>query len=393
MDPASPWTIENNRPIFPKLTGSVEVDVAVIGGGISGMMTAYELSKSGKKVALLERARLGEGVTGWTTAFVTYVTDASLESLERRFGTKQGILAWETGRAAIRELERIVKEENIECDFVRCPAFVYAAREDDLKSLSAASYFMQAAGFASSLEKGELPFTNAGCLRIEDQAKFHPVKFLLGLAAKMSDAGVLIFERTEMIGYERGAGIIVKTPDGEAHAKELVLATYRPPENANNPQLISNQTYALEADLPAGSLPTGLYWDSEHPYHYFRVDHGHGADRIILGGEDRPTGSGHHAEHFSALEDFLRRTFPGINYELKKEWSGEILETPDGLPFIGALDEANDVFIMTGFSGNGMTFGVAGAMLIGDLLMGRKNEAIELLNPRRSTNETESKAL
>lgn len=386
MDPVSPWSIAAGQPLFPKLSGTLAVDVAVIGGGIAGVTAAYELTKAGKKVALLEQAQIGQGVTGWTTAFVTYVTDAPLAKLAERFGSEDAGLAWAAGRAAIDEIERLVRDENIDCGFGRCPAFIYGASEGDLKRLSAASYVMQAAGFSALFVKDGLGFPAAGYLRVEDQAKFDPIKYLKALASRAKDAGALVFEETQATGYARGAaGLTVKTAGGEVTAKQLVLATHRPFQDPDqlSQRLTSNQTFALEAEVRTGVLAEGLYWDSAEPYHYFRLDKDGGHDRIILGGEDRPTGVSQMVERFSALEDFLRRLLPTEKYEIKKEWSGEVLETTDGLPFIGATAADHGIYVATGFSGNGMTFGTASALIIRDLILEEANAYARVFYPQR----------
>jgi glycine/D-amino acid oxidase-like deaminating enzyme len=386
MNPVSPWSIPIGGQQFPKLSGGVEVEVAVIGGGIAGVTVAYELAKAGKKVALLEQTRIGDGVTGWTTAFITYVTDVSLAKLEERFGPKHGRLAWEAGRMALDEIDRLVRDEKIACDFGRCPAYVYGVNEDNLKRLSAQSYVMQAAGFSALFANGELGFSAAGYLRIENQAKFDPIKYLKALSDRAVAAGVLVFEETEATSYGHGAmGITVNTASGMLTAKQLVLATHRPFQNPDQigKRLVSNQTFALEAAVRSGLLAEGLYWDSDEPYHYFRLDKNGDHDRIILGGEDRPTGVSRSADRFSSLEDFLRRLLPDEKCEIKKEWSGEILETTDGLPFVGATAADPAVYVATGFSGNGMTFGTASALIIRDLILGRANDYARVFDPQR----------
>jgi glycine/D-amino acid oxidase-like deaminating enzyme len=387
MDPVSPWLIKNGQPNFPKLSADAEADVVVVGGGIAGVTTAYELAKAGKRVVLLEEARVGEGVTGWTTAFITYATDTPLGRLEQLFGVKQAALAWETGRRAIDEIERIVREEKIDADFARCPAYIYGNSEEDLKRLSSLGNDMRAGGFAASLGKKGLGFVNAGYLCVKDQAKFHPVNYLTALAESAAEAGAMIFENTQATEYSHGSLIAVKTAKGEVRAKQLVLATHRPFQDPDDlaARLVSDQTYALEAILPPNTLAEGLYWDSQEPYHYFRVDRNGPKDRIILGGEDRPTGTGRSADRFTALENFLRELLPDVNFEFTKEWSGEILDTVDGLPFIGRSASDKNVFLASGFSGNGMTFGTASALIISDLILGRVNDAAKLFDPGRSS--------
>jgi glycine/D-amino acid oxidase-like deaminating enzyme/nitrite reductase/ring-hydroxylating ferredoxin subunit len=370
MTPSSPWEPGTGKAQFPTLDSTLEVDVAIIGGGIAGLTTAYELTKAGKKVALLEQGRIAEGASGWTTAFVTYVTDAPFLAQ-----------AWEAGRDAIDELERIIKTEKIDCNFMRCPAYIFAEDEPALTKLHQIEELARAAGFKVQIDDATLGFANPGYLRVERQAKFHPVKFLTVLAERTAALGAQVFENSKVLSYSGSDPCIVKTEHGEIHAKQIVLATHMP---NGDPDLLSvritaYQTYCLEAEIPSGVIPEALYWDTHTPYHYFRVDKFEGHDRLILGGEDHKTGQNHDPKtQFGRLEEFLQKLLPGVKYKIIRQWSGEILEPIDGMPFIGQSQKNKRYFMATGFSGNGMTFGVQSGMLLRDLIMGKTNPYTKL---------------
>lgn len=384
MTTTSPWKLEEEPKKYPVLDSTLEVDVAIVGGGIAGITTAYELVKSGKKVALLEQGRIGGGATGWTTAFVTYVTDAYLAELRRTFGAARAALVWRTGRQAIDELERIVSTESIDCDFVRCPAYIYASDEAGLLRLRREEELAKSFGFPTRLEHDSLGFAAPGHLRVEDQAKLHPLKYLAALAERTEELGAHIFENSKVIERSSARPCVVKTAGGEVRAKQVVLATHIP---IGDPDLISlridaYQTYVLEAEIPSGILPEGLFQDTLKPYHYFRVDRSATHDRLILGGEDHRTGQSDDTEaRFSRLEAFLKDLLPGKDIKIVRKWSGEILETIDGLPYIGTTDERT--FVSTGFSGTGMTFGVLGAMITRDLVLGKTDAVTKLYRARR----------
>lgn len=384
MTDSSPWEQAPDRAVYPRLNSTREVDVAIVGAGIAGITTAYELVKAGKKVALLEQGRIGEGMTGRTTAFVTHVTDKSLSELQRMFGAERAALVWKSGRSAIDEMERVIATEAIDCDFVRCPAYIYATDEAGLRRLRREQELAETFGFSTRVERSPLGFVTRGYLRVEDQAKFHPVKYATALAERTVALGAHVFENSKVIGYSRTHPLIVKTSDGEVHAKQVVLATHIP---LGDPDLLSiridaYQTYALEAKIPSGLLPAGLFWDTQKPYHYFRVDPFPNYDRLILGGEDHRTGQSKDTrEHFSRLEGFLKDLLPGKDVEIVREWSGEILETIDGLPYIG--NTSKDLFVSTGFAGNGMTFGVLSAMITRDLILGKADAVTELYRTKR----------
>jgi len=391
MKTSSPWLSAEQDHAFPTLEASIEVDVAIVGGGITGIVTAYELAKAGKKVALLEQGRIAEGATGWTTAFATYVTDANLSKLGSTFGVEEAALAWKSGRAAITELERIIKTENIDCDFMRVPAYVYATDEENLTSLHSEEERAKAAGFKVQIDDKALGFDTLGHLRVDDQAKFHPVKFLTALAKRAEELGVHIFEDSKMVSYGGAKPCIVKTEKGEIRAQHIVLATHIP---HGDPDMISEritafQTYVLEANLPSGMMTEALYWDTATPYHYFRIDRLPTHDRIILGGEDHRTGQSDDAKaHFTNLENYLAELLPPTKYEIVRKWSGEILETIDDLPFIGPTQKNKQVLMATGFSGNGMTYGVLSGMILRDHILQKENPYADVYRTLRFTGVT-----
>lgn len=391
MTLSSPWLIEKRTSSFPKLDSKIEVDVAIIGGGITGLMTAYELTMAGKKVALLEQHQIAEAETGWTTAFVTYVTDTKLAKLHTTFGAEKAALAWKSGRAAIDELERIIKKEKIDCDFMRVPAYVYTMDEKGLTELHEEEELGKTDGLKMKIDDKSLGFTSIGHLRVENQAKFHPVKFLTALADRLEAKGAHIFENSKALSWEGKDTRIVKTKDGEVHAKYVVIATHIPCGDPNqiSERITAFQTYCVEANIPSGILSEALYWDTQTPYHYFRVDHFPTHDRIILGGEDHKTGQGNDTEsHFANLKNYLGKLLPETKYELVRQWEGQVLETIDGLPFIGSLFKNNRLLFATGFSGNGMTYGVLSGMILRDLILEKTNPYANLYRTLRFTGVT-----
>jgi glycine/D-amino acid oxidase-like deaminating enzyme/nitrite reductase/ring-hydroxylating ferredoxin subunit len=385
MEESSPWKFPSGRA-FPALVSTIEVDVAVIGGGIAGVTTAYELTKAGLKVALIEQASLGDGATGSTTAFVTYISDASLADLTRTFGAARAALVWKSGSDAVDEMERIIKEESIDCDFARCAGYIYAPDKEGLERLRREEKLAKDYGFPARLGQDQLGFASLGSLRVERQAKFHPMKFLTALADRAAAKGARIFENSRVIGTSSGPVRIVKTTEGEVRAKHVVLATHVP---LGDPELISlridaYQTYVLEAEIPNGILEEGIYQDTLKPYHYFRVDRAAGFDRLLVGGEDHRTGQSDDCDaHFARLETFARDLLPGKELKIVRKWSGEVLETIDGLPYIGSF--GRNLFAATGFSGTGMSFGMLSAMIIRDLILGKKNAVTDLYQARRLT--------
>ncbi|MEO5927893.1 MAG: FAD-dependent oxidoreductase [Patescibacteria group bacterium] len=385
MEHSSSWDIRAERPSFPALNATIDADVAVIGGGIAGVMTAYQLAKAGKRVALLEKGKIADGETGWTTAFVTCVTDASLTELTRTFGAAGAKLAWASGQLAIDEIERIIAAEHIDCDFVRRSAYIYAPDTEGLATLHREYELASSYGFPVAMKDAPLGFSTTGYIEVPNQATFHPVKFVTELAKRAEKLGVQIFEQTEATGCTGPEGI-VETKNGKVRAETVILATHIP---YNDPDDISSritayQSYVIEATIPKGVLKEAIYWDTNKPYHYFRVDGFADHDRLILGGEDHKTGQGEDsAVHTKNLETFLKELLPGVSYTIVRTWSGQILETIDGLPYIGDTFFHKHHLMATGFSGNGMTFGVLSGLINRDHILGKTTEMSKLYSPRR----------
>ncbi len=386
MTSTSPWESASERKNYPSLRSALEVDVAIVGGGIAGVTAAYELVKAGRRVALLEQGQIGDGMSGWTTAFVTYVTDADLGELRRTFGDAGASLAWASGRDAADEIGRIIREESIACDFMRCPAYFYAPDGAGQARLGREERLARKFGFQARLTEESLGFTNLGCLRVEEQGKFDPMKYLHALADRAVKHGAQIFEHSKVLGYSSGDPRVLNTAQGEVRARDVLLATYSPIGDPGRLSLRLNpwQTYVLEAEIPRGLLPEALLQDTLRPYHYFRVDRFPTHDRLILGGEDHPTGERTDtAARFARLEKFLHDLLPGQAIKVVRTWSGEILETLDGLPYVGRVGRG--LYVATGFSGTGMTFGTLSAMLVRDLILKKPNPAAHLYRPGRLT--------
>lgn len=375
------------RMRYPQLKKKLAVDVVIIGGGLCGILTAYFLNKAGKKVALVEKKKIGDGATEYTTAFVTGVVDTDLNNLKDMFGEKKARLVWESGNQAIDIIENIVNEEKIECDFKRCPAFMYATSEEDAKYLKEIVSTARKLGFKLSFSRNKNPhFNNFGLVEIKNQAKFHPLKFLSSLAQKISNNGISIFEETEVLKIVEDNPVVVKTKQTSIEAQYAILATYEP---LGRPLelLLKNGlyiSYVLEAKIPKNRILEAIYWDIESPYHYFRVDSQKNHDRLIIGGED------HRSElkidpqkNYLALEKYLKTIMPGLKYELTRKWAGPIMETIDGLPYIGRMLRNDSHLVATGFSGNGMTYSAIAAIIFRDIIMGNKNEWLSLYNAKR----------
>lgn len=384
------WFDSVKRPKYKRLTRSLSVDVLVIGAGITGIMAAYFFKRAGLRVALLERERLTKRDSGHTTAHLTCVTDKRLYELVSDFGEQQAKATWDAGMAAIDEIERIAREENIACEFYRVPGFLHVpvsgGKSDECTKLKKDAKLATRFGF-NARYLDSVPFMDRPGVRFGDQAKFHPLKFLFGLAQKISGSGSYIFETSAVKEFDSKK----KRAQANGHwinYDRVVLATNNPVLGESNliagmlfqMKLFLYSSYVVGAKVPPGSVPIASFWDTNDPYQYLRVDRGERSDYAIFGGEDHKTGQAQNTETcFQNVEKSLFKLLPQA--KIDHRWSGQVIVSNDGLPFIGP-NEA-DQFIATGFCGNGFTFGAIAAVMARDWITGIKNPWSDLFAPDR----------
>ncbi|MFB1481237.1 FAD-dependent oxidoreductase [Corallococcus sp. RDP092CA] len=377
------WTVTTLPRDFPSLSGHLDVDVAIIGGGLTGLTTAWLLKRAGKKVAVLEMHRILSGQTGQTTAHLTELLDTPYTTLARDFGEKGAHLAASSSRAAIEQIASLVETLGIDCGFTRAPAFRYAENERELRELLHEVAAAKQAGLLATFTKEvPLPFPVRGALRVEDQALFHPREYLLGLADRIPGDGCHLFENTKVVDLHDGAPCRVVTERGTVTAQAVVEATTTPLNRvAMHTKLYPYRSYAVAAPL-SGPLEPGQYFDSRDPYHYIRTQQVDSAPYVIVGGEDHKVGAEEDtAARFAALEAYTRDRFPVRR--ITHRWSGQVIEPADGLPYIGRNVGSRHVYVATGFSGTGMTFGTLAGMLLTDLILGNENPYAALYDAGR----------
>jgi glycine/D-amino acid oxidase-like deaminating enzyme/nitrite reductase/ring-hydroxylating ferredoxin subunit len=393
------WFADAATPSFGRLTRDVSVDVAVIGGGIAGMTITYLLAKAGRKVAVIEDGNLASGETGRTTAHITHALDDRYYEIEKYHGKKGAALAAESHTSAIDMVERIVRDEGIQCDFERLDGFLFLDPTDKMESLKRELAATHRAGILGTeiLDSGPIESLKAApCLRFPNQAQFHILKYITGLANAIVRHNGLVFTETHAKSVTASA---VKTLESHTvKSKKIVVATNAPIVDKIS-KLYDKQdayrTYVIAARIRKHSVPKALYWDTGNqrsenlvnPYHYVRIQEmkeNREYDLLISGGEDHQTGNTDNLqERFARLESWTRERFPIQTVEYR--WSGQVLEPKDTMAFIGRnpKDKRRNIFIATGDSGNGMTHGTIAGMLLTDLVLGKKNRWASLYNPSR----------
>ena len=391
------WMDSIEMPNCPSLSENLHVDVCIVGAGIGGLTTAYLLMQEGKSVCILEDHEIGSGQTARTTAHFSTALDDRYTQLEKWHGLPNTKLAAESHQAAILKVAEIIRKEKIDCDLEWVDGYLFVPTESTEEILFQELDAALRAGLSdvSLVVRAPLDFLDTGpALRFPKQMQLHPLKYLKGLADCIIKSGGKIFTRSHVEYIHGGDRARVETIDGfMVYADQIVVATNTPINDvlAVHTKQAAYRSYVIALEVPKASVPKGLYWDTLDPYHYVRLQEGKalgssmaGVDLLIVGGEDHKTGQDSNPErNYVELENWVRGRFPFAE-KLVYKWSGQVMEPVDGLAFLGRnpLDH-NNVFIITGDSGNGMTHCTIGGLIITDQIMQRENPWEKLYSPSR----------
>ena len=397
----SVWDATAEVPRYPAPTEDLETDVCVVGAGIAGLTVAYELARAGRRVVVLDDGVVGGGETGRTTAHLATSFDDTYHEVERMHGAAAARLLAESFVAGVDTIERIVRDEAIDCDFVRLDGWWFPAvhnGKEERQTLERERDAAHRAGLTDVELVESWPLLDplgGPALRFPRQGQFHIHKYVSGLARAVERHGGRIFTGAHVDTIEDAssddARCMVKTDAGRTvHARDVVLATNAPINDrfAMQTKQAPYRTYVIGARVRRGAVPPGLFWDTADPYHYVRLldPTGEGEhDVLLVGGEDHKTGQGgdDEAARFDALERWTRQRFPIEAVEHR--WSGQVIEPIDYIAYIGKNPGDAHVWIVTGDSGNGMTHGTIAGLLLPPLIAGRAHPWEALYDPSRIT--------
>lgn len=386
---------------FDSLQSDLEADIVIVGAGLAGLSVAYCLAERGRNVVVVEDGFVGSGESGRTTAHIVNALDDRYTEIEKYHGEDGSRLAAESHTAAIDFIERTVRTENIDCDFQRLNGYLFLHESDDIKTLREELEATKRAGIQTQLID-QAPGINATgpFLVFPNQAQFHPLKYMHALAKCIVEKGGKIYTQTHVDEVRKhrvvAGGYTIK-------ANHIVVATNTPINDivTMHTKQFPYRSYVIGAAIPKDSLPTALWWDTGDqnskwitmPYNYVRLQQfNEQFDLLICGGADHKTGQAdeediREEERYSILEDWARKKFPSIT-DVIYRWSGQVIEPLDSLGFIGRNPGDNDIYIVTGDSGNGMTHCTIAGMLVSDLINDKPNPWEKLYSPSRITMKT-----
>lgn len=373
---------------YPELSKEIEVDVVIVGGGIVGINAAYFLKQQGVKVAIIEANRVATGTSGNTTAKVTSLHELRYAHLIKNFGKDSAQIYADSNQWAIEELENIISKESIGCDFCRAPAFTYTKVEKELdrikQEVEASRDLNLPASFVTEIPTN--PFEIFGAIKFDNQAYFHPRKYLLKLAEQINGKGSYIFEKTRALDIrEEGDFCEVKTNKKDIRGRFVVIATNFPFYDPNGifSKVSRIGSYVLAAKV--SKKPEGMFLGTQGQDLSFRPHRDEKEEWLIIGGKHRNIDEiGDINERLNELAKLAIEDFRVSSIEYK--WGAQDTMSLDLVPYIGKFPATKKIFITTGFSTWGMTTSILAAKLLTDLILGKENSWKDLYDPVRLKN-------
>lgn len=386
-DLTSFWVRSAPTPGYPALNEDLSVDVAVIGGGIVGITTAYLLKREGLRVAVLERREISRGVTGYTTAKITSSHNLIYKTLNKTFGRYGARTYGKANEAGIDKIASLVEELSIDCDFERADNYIYTEDSRYLQDVRDEVDAAKQAGLpAEFATETELPFAIEGAVRFANQAQFHPRSYLLALAAAIDGDGSHVFENTTVTGVDQGSPCKVEIDGATVSATDVIVATHMPilDRGLFFAKVHPYRSYAIAGAIEGREMPRGMYLSTGAGSTRSLRSIVDGDRRMLLvGGEGHKTGTEPDtAKFYDRLERWAEHHY-GLS-EPSYRWATQDNVSVDKVPYVGRLTRGSDhVYTATGFGKWGMTNGTASAMILTDLVVGRENEWAALYDSKR----------
>ncbi len=385
MSEQSFWQGTADMVRFPPITQDLEADVAIVGGGITGMVAALLLSRAGKSVVVMEAMRVGEGTTGFSTGNLYASVDERLASIRDAWNAETAASVVRSRTAALNLIEQTISEFGIVCGFARRPQYLLATDDEQSEQLAGELEALQEAGLlASEVKEVPLPIAFVRALKIENQAQFHPLAYVRGLARAIQSDNCRIFEDSPVAEIDGGKHV-VRTAAGEVRAHQILMATHVPKGfNLIHTVLGPYREYGIAARLCGTDYPEGIFWSMEEPGHSIRSYDANGDRYLIVIGEKHKTGQPEEGkDYFAAVEQYARVHFEVASVDYR--WSAQHYRPADKLPYIGLSAGSDNIYLATGFGTNGLVYGPMAAMIVSDAILGRQNPWSRLYDATRFT--------
>jgi glycine/D-amino acid oxidase-like deaminating enzyme/nitrite reductase/ring-hydroxylating ferredoxin subunit len=375
------WLATAEPTGYPPLAGDRSCDVAVLGGGITGLTTAYLLKRDGARVVVLEGRRVGSGVTGCTTAKVSALQQTVYRELRHRHGNDGAATYADASLAGVKLIAELAADEAIECNLERRAAFTYAAEESERSRVESEHDAARTAGLpVRMVDQLDLPYATYGAVCLDDQLQLHPVRYVQGLARAVDGDGSAVFEDSPALEVDSAETCRVRTERGTVTAQQVVVATHYPllDRGLFFARLEPTRSYCIAAGI-RGAAPQGMSISTGEPTRSVRSF----GELLVVGGESHPTGARKATpERYRRLEQFARQHW-GVT-DITHHWSAQDPVSWDLLPVIGRYHPRSQrLFVASGFHKWGLSSATFGARIISDLITGRENQWAARFDPSR----------
>ena len=381
------WRESYPTPLYPVLNENLEVDVAIVGAGISGLTAAYLLKQSGFNVAVVEKSTIGGGTTGRTTGKVTSQHNLIYDDLQKRLGQPTARIYGEANQLAVEQINLIIKNEKINCDWQRDDNYVYT---DDPKKVEQFKQEAKAAadiGLPASFEiSSPLPFKIRAAVKFTNQAKLNAQAYILGLAQAVDGGGSYVFENSNVIGIRDGSPGRIRTKKATINAKDIIVASNVPTLPLMARGAFCLLEYPTESYIVAGRLDkelTGMHISPDkHHYSILPIERD-GERMLLIGGESNISGLRVNKQaKYQRLSEYAEKYF-GVT-TITHRWSDRDYTTYDGIPLIGKLYPwSKHLYAATAFRKWGLTNGTVAGMILRDLISGEENKWAATFTPNR----------
>lgn len=389
------WLDSTTTTDYPTLNEDIKIDVAIIGGGITGITTAELLKKQGIKVAIIEAGRIAGGATGYTTAKITSQHHLIYDKLINQFGVEKAKQYADSNEFAIEYIAKNIKQNNIDCDFRRLPAYMYTMDDTYIDKIQKENDAALKLGIkAKYLQSTPLPFSVKAALSFENQAEFHPRKYLLHIAEKISGDGSYIFENTRIVHVEESTPCVLITDKGiKITCSKAIIASHFPCYDGLGlyfTKLRPNRSYVIAAKVKEG-FPDGMFINAESPGRSLRSQIYKDGELVLVGGEGHKTAHGENTiTHYKNLIKFAKSTYDVE--DILYRWSTQDYLTIDSVPYVGYLNTSSqNIYVATGYGEWGMTNSIVAAHILKDLIIHKDNPWRDIYNPHRSFSTTSTK--
>jgi len=383
------WLASTPKTNYPSLREDAKVDVAIIGGGMAGISCGFFLKQEGVKVAIIEADHILQGTTGHTTAKITSQHNIIYSKIKKQMGYELAQQYADANESAIGVIKKIADENRIDCDYTPQAAYVYTQQDQYVQQIQDEVEAASGLGIkASYVEEIPFPLAIKAGIRFENQAQFHPRKYLLALAEKIPGEGSHIFEQSRVVDIDGEKPYVIITYEGKkVTAEKLIIASHYPCYNKAGlytARIYPERSYVV-AIRAKEKYPGGMYITAEDPGRSLRSQASEGGELIFVGGEHHKTGQGVDTrEHYEALVKFAGEIFHVE--DIPYRWSTQDCMTVDGVPYIGQFSaKTPHMYLATGFAKWGMTNSTVSAILLRDLIIKGESPWQDVYNPSRGT--------